>query len=74
MPVLARLPPFVRQLYAYKVASITKMISLADSRRILGSTAQNLSDEEILRIRDLLQELAEIALETKVESQPVPPL
>ena len=50
------------------------MISLADSRRILGSTAQNLSDEEILRIRDLLQELAEIALETKVESQPVSPL
>ena len=50
------------------------MISLADSRRILGSTAQNLSDEEILRIRDLLQEWAEIALETKVESQPAPPL
>ncbi len=50
------------------------MISLSDSRRILGPAAQNLSDEEILRIRDLLHELAEIALETKVERQPVPPL
>jgi len=50
------------------------MISLADSRRILGSTAQNLSDEEILRIRDLLHELAEIALETKVEGHPAPSL
>lgn len=50
------------------------MIPLADARRILDATAQNLSDEEVLRIRDLLQELAEIALETKVEGQPLPPL
>jgi hypothetical protein len=42
------------------------MISLADSKRILGPDAHNLSDEEIANIRDLLRELAEIALETKV--------
>jgi hypothetical protein len=35
------------------------MISLADSRRILGPAAQNFSDEEIMLIRDLLHELAE---------------
>jgi hypothetical protein len=52
----------------------TKMISLTDSRRILGPAAQNFSDEEILRIRDLLHELAEIALEAKVEGHPAPPL
>jgi hypothetical protein len=50
------------------------MISLADSRRILGPATQNLSDEEILRIRDLLYELAEIALEAKVEGHPAPHL
>jgi hypothetical protein len=50
------------------------MISLADSRRILGPAAQNFSDEEILGIRDLLQELAEIALEAKDESHPAPAL
>jgi hypothetical protein len=44
------------------------MLSLADSKRILGSAAQNLSDEEILSIRDSLRELAEIALETKAEN------
>jgi hypothetical protein len=49
------------------------MISLADSKRILGSAAQNLSDQEILSIRDLLRELAEIALETKVENIQPPP-
>ena len=50
------------------------MISLADSRRILGPAAQNFSDEEILRIRDLLHELAELALEAQVEGHPAPPL
>jgi hypothetical protein len=50
------------------------MISIADSRRILGPVVQNFSDEEILCIRDLLHELAEIALEAKVEGHPVPPL
>jgi hypothetical protein len=50
------------------------MISLADSRRILGPAAQNFSDDEILFIRDLLHELAEIALETTIEGHPAPPL
>jgi hypothetical protein len=50
------------------------MISLAESKRMLGPAAQNLSDEEILRIRDLLHELAELALEAKVEGYPAPPL
>jgi len=40
------------------------MISLPECRRILGSTAQSLSDGEVLSIRDALRELAEIALET----------
>jgi len=44
------------------------MISLADSKRILGRAAQNLSDDEILSIRDSLRDLAEIFLEIKVES------
>ena len=43
------------------------MISLADARRILGPAAHNLSDGEMLSIRDSLRELAEIALETKAE-------
>ena len=40
------------------------MIALSECRRILGSTAQSLSDDEVLSIRDALRELAEIALET----------
>jgi hypothetical protein len=41
------------------------MLSVEESRRILGETAKSLSDEEIREIRNLLQELAEIALEPK---------
>jgi hypothetical protein len=41
------------------------MLSIEESRRILGETANNLSDEEIGEIQNLLQELAEIALEPR---------
>jgi hypothetical protein len=44
------------------------MLSLADSKRILSSVARNMSDEEILDIRDSLRELAEIALEIQAET------
>ena len=40
------------------------MISLHECRRILGSTGERFSDDEILSIRDALRELAELALET----------
>ena len=40
------------------------MISLPECKRILGSIADNLSDSEVLSIRDGLRELAEIALDT----------
>jgi hypothetical protein len=40
------------------------MISLSECRRILGSTARELSDAEVLSIRDALRGLAEIALES----------
>ncbi len=45
----------------------TKMISLTDARRMLDPTAQSLSDEEVLRLRDAVRELAEIALEARAE-------
>ena len=41
------------------------MLTLADCRRILGETAKDLSDEEVLKIRDQLRELAEIAVENR---------
>jgi hypothetical protein len=41
------------------------MLSIEESRRILAETANNLSDEQIREIRNLLQELAEIALEPR---------
>jgi hypothetical protein len=43
--------------------TITEMFSLEESRHLLGSTAENLSDAEVLEIRDLLFELAEMAVE-----------
>ena len=46
------------------------MISLPECRRILGSTAERFSDNEILSIRDALRELAELALETMADYKP----
>ena len=53
------------------------MITLADCRRILGETAKSLSDEEVLKVRDQLRELAELALESRSagsKNEPVTPL
>jgi hypothetical protein len=43
------------------------MLSIAECRQILGATAESLSDEEVLNIRDSLRELAEIGFETKIK-------
>lgn len=41
------------------------MLSIDDCRKILAETAKDLSDMEVLDIRDQLRELAGIALETQ---------
>jgi hypothetical protein len=43
------------------------MFSLDDCKRALGAEAEGLTNEEVLRIRDTLIDLAEIAYETKIK-------
>jgi hypothetical protein len=46
------------------------MLTLNEYKKLLGHAGENLSDEEVSRIRDALHELADIALEVFAQSSP----
>ncbi len=45
------------------------MLSIEESRKELGKLADNMSDEEVIKIRNELYELANIALDSYFESK-----
>ena len=68
MPVLARLPTFVRERLADNVGGMKtsqqSKISISEFKKLLGSAALSLSDSEIERLRDLEDHLADIVFDS----------